>query len=96
MKSNGRDMSPAALRTLETATSRFLANWRAWGGHMVPKHHMFWHLAQRARHHGNPRFYWTYPDEGENRSMSAVAKSLHVDMTFYKTFLQKVLPEACT
>ena len=95
MNSNGRDMSPGALRILETSMARFLASWRAWGGHMVPKHHMAWHMAQRARQHGNPKYYWTYPDESENRTMSAVAKVLHGGKTFYQAFLQRVLPEAC-
>ena len=94
MKSEPRDMSPGGLRTLESSMSRFLASWKAWGGHCVPKHHMAWHLVQRARQHGNPKFYWTYADEGENRMMSSVAKSLSGTRTFYLTMLQKVLPEA--
>ena len=95
MKSEGRGMSPDGYRQLEASMSKFLANWSAWGGHMVPKHHMAWHMAQRARQHGNPKYYWTYPDESENRTMSAVAKVLHGGKTFYQAFLQRVLPEAC-
>ena len=75
--------------------SRFLSCWKAYGGHCVPKHHFAWHLAQRARTQGNPRFYWTYADEQENRVMGSVAKSLHGGNTFYLSFLQKVLPEVC-
>ena len=36
---------------------------------MVIKHHMAWHLAERAQHNGNPRFSWTYLDESENRAI---------------------------
>ena len=93
MHDSPRQMSPDALRVLESSMSRFLTHWTAWGGHVVFKHHMAWHLAQRARRHGNPRYYWTYADEGENRVMSSVAKSLHGSNSFYITFLQKVLPE---
>jgi hypothetical protein len=56
---------------------------------------MCWHIVERIPEHGNPRFYWTYPDEGQNRIMGNVAKSLHGGATFYVTFLQKVLAESC-
>jgi len=69
-------------------------NWKASGGHMVYKHHVAWYLVQRAARHGNPRFYWTYADEQENRVMGKVAKGLSGSRDpFYLTFLPKVLPE---
>eukprot|EP00969_Alexandrium_andersonii_P132770 5871349-Alexandrium_andersonii.AAC.1 len=51
---------------------------------------MAWHLAKDAGVAGNPRFCHTYPDEGENRVVGTVAKSLHSGNTFYSTLLQKV------
>jgi len=93
MQDYGRQMGEEGYRTLESSMSRFLTHWKAWGGHCVFKHHMAWHLAQRARRHGNPQYYWTYADEGENRVMATVAKALSGSKTFYRTFLQRVLPE---
>ena len=62
------------------------------GGHCVFKHHCAFHIVERAGWMGNPKFYWTYPDEAENRIMKAVAASLHGGCTFYMSLLEKVLP----
>jgi hypothetical protein len=86
-----RVMPPDDIEKLVTATTKFLTYWRGAGGHFVVKHHMCWHLVERIAEHGNPSFYWTYADEGENRIMSTVAKTLHGGNTFYLTFLQKAL-----
>ena len=93
MKDSARNMQQAELRKLQSHIARFLINWKAYGGHLVYKHHAAWHLAERAARHGNPRWYWTYADEQENRVMGTVAKGLAGGDTFYTTFLQKVLPE---
>ena len=74
MEAEPRQMTPGGLFALQSSMSKFLVNWRAWGGHCVFKHHMAWHMVERASQHGNPRFYWTYADEQENRVMSQVAK----------------------
>ena len=95
MQVEGRQMTSGGLHQLRSSMFRFLTCWKSFGGHCVPKHHFAWHLAQRASTQGNPRFYWTYADEQENRVMGSVAKSLHGGNTFYLTFLQKVLPEVC-
>eukprot|EP00969_Alexandrium_andersonii_P043955 1927476-Alexandrium_andersonii.AAC.1 len=71
MEAEPRNMSTAGLEQLRGHTLRFLRLWKASGGHLVFKHHCMWHLAERAKLHGNPKFYWTYADEGENRVMSA-------------------------
>jgi hypothetical protein len=86
-----RTMSADTIEMVQLAMTRFLTYWRGAGGHFVVKHHMSWHLVERMCEHGNPRFYWTYPDENENRIMSTVAKTLHGGDTFYLTFLQKAL-----
>ena len=93
MKAEPRAMSNAGLRDLQSSMSRFLTHWKLFGGHFVFKHHCAWHMVERAPRHGNPRHYWTYADEQENRTMKRVAQSLHGGNTFYLTFLQKVLPD---
>ena len=95
MEEEPRRMTPAGLSQLRKSMTRVLSFWKAYGGYMVPKFHFAWHLVQRADKMGNPRFYWTYADESENRTMSTVAKSLHKGRTFYAAFLQKVLPDVC-
>ena len=90
-----RQMSAGGLDKLQKQMTRFLLFWKNWGGHMVYKHHCAWHMVERAAFLGNPRFYWTYADEGENRAMGTIAKSLHGGKTFYITFLQKALAEVC-
>ena len=80
---------------LQKSLIRFLHFYKAAGGHEVFKFHMLYHVAEYAAVHGNPRFYWTYADEQENRLMGTVAKSLHAGRTFYTRFLEKVLPENC-
>ena len=72
----------------------FLKAWKEYRGHQVYKHHVSVHLAQQCAEKGNPRAYWTYPDEAENRIMQKVAKSLHGGSTFYSRFSKKVLPRA--
>ena len=94
MQDEPRRMTPDGLRALRQAMTRHLSFWQHAGGHLVPKHHYSWHLVERAGEAGNPRWYWCYADEGENRTMSRVAGSLHAGDTFYATFLQKVLPYA--
>ena len=93
MKSCDRHLSRANLSDLRRHATRFLTYWKHFGGHMIPKHHFFWHLSERADMHGNPRLYWTYSDEAENRLMAIVAQSVHAGPRFYDSFLQKVLPE---
>ena len=93
MQAEPRRMSPGGLHDLQSSMSRFLTHWKLFGGHVVFKHHCAWHMVERAAWHGNPKYYWTYADEQENRVMKSVAQSLHGGNTFYLTFLQKVLPE---
>ena len=70
---------------------RFLNAWKEYGGHTVFKFHVCVHLAEQAAEKGNPKAYWTYPDEAENRLMQRVAKSLHGGSTFYVRLLEKVV-----
>eukprot|EP00959_Pyramimonas_sp_CCMP1952_P471098 9497851-Pyramimonas_sp.AAC.1 len=71
----------------------FLRAWKEHRGHEVFKFHVAVHLAQQVAEKGNPKAYWTYPDEAENRLMQKIAKSLHGGSTFYSAFFEKVLPE---
>ena len=93
VKLEPRQMSAHGLNSLQENLLGFLASWKAFGGHMVYKHHACVHLCQAAERLGNPRFYWTYADEEENRKMSLVSRQLHKGRTFYITLLQRVLPE---
>ena len=93
MQAEPRIMSPGGLRDLQSSMCRCLNHWKLFGGHIVFKHHCVWHMVERAPRHGNPKYYWTYADEQQNRVMKSVAQSLHGGNTFYLTFLQKVLPE---
>eukprot|EP00959_Pyramimonas_sp_CCMP1952_P151415 3168363-Pyramimonas_sp.AAC.1 len=70
----------------------FLRAWSSYKGHLVPKCHMCWHLAEQCAEMGNPAACWAYPDENENRLMGTVAKSLRGGSTFYVRFLEEVVP----
>jgi hypothetical protein len=93
MTGSPRVMNKTSLAALEQSSTRLLSYWKKIGGHFVYKFHALWHIAERARLHGNPKTYWTYADEAENRAMGRVAKGLHGGRTFYSTFLEKVLVE---
>ena len=94
MEQEPRRMSKPGLLALQQAMTRHLSFWGSCtGGQFIPKHHFAWHLVERAGRCGNPRTYWTYRDEGENRQMKRVAASLHAGPTFYAALLTKVLPE---
>ena len=90
-----KQMAPASCQQLQRSLLRFLHCWKSFGCHQVFKHHMVFHVAEFVAIHGNPKYYWTYADENENRLMGTVAKSLHAGATFYTTLLQKVLPDNC-
>ncbi len=94
MNNEPRVMSPVGLEKLQSSMLAFLCAWKRFGGHQVFKHHMCVHLVHNAERLGNPRCYWTYPDEEENRKMTNVAQKLHKGSTFYIRFLLRVLPEA--
>jgi hypothetical protein len=65
------------------------ANVPAW--QLKPKLHLFQHLCHyQVQQFGNPRFYWTYPDEDMVGQMVEVAKSCHPS-TLAKTALYKWL-----
>ena len=89
-----RRLSPGGLLALRSHMAYFLSSWKACGGHMYYKHHMAWHMVQRAETAGNPRFYHTFADEGENRAIGKVAKAVHGGRTFYKSVLQRVIADS--
>ena len=88
-----RIMSKSGLDIIRQSAIRFLSYWKHYGGHLVFKHHCLFHIVELAGKAGNPKCYWTYADENENRWMGRVAKSLHGGRTFYTSFLQKMLLE---
>ena len=93
MRNSPRSMPEEDLHALQQHVTKFLTFWRAWGGEWRYKHHCFWHIAERAAWNGNPRFSHTYADENENRLMSKTAKALHGGPTFYRAFLERVVPD---
>ena len=93
MASEPRMMTEDGVATLQENMKVFLMCWRTCGGHFYATRHMAWHLANRVRRDGNPRFHHTYADKSENRAMKGVADSLHGGCTFYKAFWSKVLLE---
>eukprot|EP00969_Alexandrium_andersonii_P336612 14879087-Alexandrium_andersonii.AAC.1 len=65
------------------------------GWNMTPKFHLFLHLCElQVPRMGNPRFYWTYPDEDLVGHMIEVAKSCHPKtmafMALYKFLAQRL------
>ncbi len=94
-KKEPRVLSDAGLKTIENSICAFLASWKRCGGHEVFKHHVAFHVAQRAASLGNPRTYHTFADEEENRMMSQIASRLHGSKTFYVRLLQKVKMDVC-
>ena len=94
-KKEPRNLSDPGLKTIEKAICAFLASWKRCGGHEVFKHHMAFHVAQRASSLGNPRAYHTFADEEENRVMSQIASRLHGSKTFYLRLLQRVKMDVC-
>ena len=89
MQEEPRHMTSAGLQALRRAMTRHLSFWQHAGGHLRPKHHYSWHVVERAGTAGNPRWYWTYADDNENRTMSSVAQSLQSGATLYSSCLQK-------
>eukprot|EP00959_Pyramimonas_sp_CCMP1952_P169255 3535998-Pyramimonas_sp.AAC.1 len=80
---------------MESHMMHFLNYYKASGQHLVYKHHMCYHIVQRSRTSGNPRYMWTYNDESENRILGTIAKSAHHGSTFYFALLEKHLGHLC-
>ena len=91
MESSPRKLLPDQVKSLQDHTTRFLSFWKAAGGHMVFKHHCFWHMSERCGELGNPRTYWTYADENENRFVKILAQTIHGGTRFYDSFFDKFL-----
>ena len=74
---NGRDLTH--LQQLQLS-SLFLTAHTCYdraGGSLKPKWHMMCHAIERLHLFGNPRFYWTYRDEGMNGVLAKIARSCH-------------------
>ena len=90
-----RQMSVGGLAHMQASILKCVNGWKAYRGHLVFKFHCFFHIGERSAALGNPRCYWTYADEEENRRLGMVAKSIHKGSTFYVNFLQRVLVDVC-
>ena len=59
---------------------------------MYPMHHLLWHLIDNIRRNGNPSFYHTYADEGENSIIGQVSMSVR-GKTYYKSLFIMLFAE---
>lgn len=59
------------------------------GGHMVPKHHCFWHLTQKVTSAGNPACFATYEDETENGQIAKIGLMVH-SRTFDRSVFERL------
>ena len=72
-----RNLPAAAVQGLYDSMKKVFASWAGARWHMTPKMHLMLHAVERARLHGNPRFYSTFLDEGLNRVLRDIARSTH-------------------
>ena len=82
----GEVMPPAACRRALACACNHNALFRAAGGILAPKHHLFWEMARALPKHRNPMHMSTYPDETLNGIFARIARSVHP-----RTFAQSVL-----
>ena len=54
-----------------------LAGWQGAELEFKPKMHLVFHLVERTRTHGNPRFYSTFLDESLNSTLRGIVRSSH-------------------
>ena len=84
--SSQRVLTANALQALCDQARRAFALREAAGVPWQPKFHLYLHLCERARFHGNPQFYTTFADEGYNGRLSMLASQLH-RLTFFRRVL---------
>ena len=75
--SQPRKLSDAVCSELQTLAELHVGLAEAAGIPMLPKHHMFRHLAAQLYRKGNPRYYNTYWDESTNAVIANVAATTH-------------------
>ena len=75
--SEQRKLDVASQQELLDSVINHLADYKACGGHMVPKHHCLMHCVLQVCKTGNPKYHSTYVDETENGIIAAVAQSVH-------------------
>ena len=76
-----RDAPPVVpahqLQEMLEAYLRHLALARRLGYHLLPKHHLMFHLLARAAVQGNPRLYGTWLDESLNHELKLCLRNVH-------------------
>ena len=77
MEDNPRKMSMHARRALLASAINHVVLYKQAGGHLVPKHHSWIHMALEAGVTGNPKVISTYEDESENGVLSRIAVAVH-------------------
>jgi hypothetical protein len=89
MEDNPRRMGMFARRALLASAVNHVALYKQAGGHLVPKHHSWIHMALEAGVNGNPKVTSTYEDESENGVTSRIAVAVH-PMTFALSSFQRL------
>ena len=77
LDSSPRKMERFQVQRLYDSVKAMLAGWTAADIEFKPKMHLLFHLVERARTHGNPRFYGTFLDESLNCTLRDIARSAH-------------------
>ena len=72
-----RNLPAAAVQGLYDSMKKVFASWAGARWHMTPKMHLMLHAVERARLHGNHRFYRSFLNEGLNRVLRDIARSTH-------------------
>ncbi len=87
MRRGRRDMpyDCPTYKQLRAAATAFFRAWRRAKGRNIPKHHMMYHMVERALRQGNPAFAATYEDESFNKVTKAVFRSAFCQQPEAKT-----------
>ena len=84
-----RGMTVEQQQVLLDAVIEHNTHYLAAGGHLVPKHHYWMHLAWDIVKTGNPRLFHCYQDESMNGRISQISASCH-KLTFVRSVFRKV------
>ena len=93
-KKLGPDLEAALMKSCVS----HLVSYRAVGGHMVPKHHEYFHLCKLASFFGNPSYSSTWNDESENGLIKKMFITIHSSnfeiSMFERLLVQRLLADA--
>lgn len=90
LRENPRVMPHDVRTELMDQMLRMLHSYKEAGGHLVPKHHLMFHLIRNVSEHGNARAYHCFYDESLNGKIAKIASKLH-PRTFAETVFRRLL-----